>query len=96
MTATPQERRRALLAKSATPALVDALQTLELKLQPGRADEFERMTRAWIIDELERRFPAASDAVNDAFEKSETDFMAGGEYVEVDYVGVLVANIPTK
>jgi hypothetical protein len=48
------------------------------------------MARAWTIDELEERFPAASVAVGDAFEAAET---APGKYVEVDYVAVLLANI---
>ena len=52
------------------------------------------MSRAWIIDELERRFPAASDAVEAAMLEAETAYMAGGEYTEVDYVGVLLAHIP--
>lgn len=89
-------RLTALFAKTATPALVDALRILEAKRTTGRLDEFELMSRAWTIDELERRFPAASEAVEAAFLESELAYMAGGEYTEVDYVAVLLANIPTR
>ena len=98
MNAEQEARLRALFAKTASSALVDSLKILETKRTTSKAklDEFELMARAWTIEELERRFPVASDVVNDAFEKAETAFMAGGEYVEVDYVGVLLANIPTR
>jgi hypothetical protein len=92
--ATHKARLTALFAKAATPALVEALRTLEAKRTTGRLDQFELMSRAWTIDELERRFPAASDAVEAAMLEAETTYMAGGEYTEVDYVGVLLAHIP--
>lgn len=86
----------ALFRKSATPALIDALLILEAKRATSKLDEFELMSRAWTIEELERRFPAASDAVEAAFLDSETALQSGGQYTEVDYVAVLVAHIPTR
>lgn len=93
MNATQQARLKALFAKTTTPALIGALQILEGKREAGKLDQFELMSRAWTIEELETRFPAASHAVEDAFMESETALMAGGSYTEVDYVAVLLANI---
>lgn len=95
MNDTAKARLKALFAKSATSALVDSLQILEAKRTTSKAklDEFELMARAWTIEELERRFPAASQAVEDAFMESEAALMGGGQYAEVDYVGILIANI---
>jgi hypothetical protein len=94
MNATHKARQARLFARAATPAMVEALRTLEAKRTTGRLDQHELMSRAWTIDELERRFPAASDAVEAAMLEAETAYMAGGEYTEVDYVGVLLAHIP--
>ena len=93
MTPTHQARLKALFAKTPTPALISALQILDGKREGHGLDEFELMSRAWTIEELENRFPAASQAVEDAFLESETALMAGGPYAEVDYVAVLLANI---
>lgn len=90
MNAQHKARLAAVLARTGTPALVTALVALEA--QPSSVER--NMARAWTIDELERRFPAASAAVQDAFETAERAEAAGGAYVEVDYVTVLIANIP--
>jgi hypothetical protein len=85
-----QAQRAALFARATTVTLINALKILEAKTVDGKLSQEETMARAWIIDELELRFPKASDAVHDAFEAAET---APGEYVEVDYVAALLANI---
>jgi len=46
------------------------------------------LTRSWVIQVLEERYPAASDAVGDAFDLAE----ANGE--DIDYVATLIAAIP--
>ncbi len=50
--------------------------------------------RAWLIEEVERRYPAAAAAVEAAFEKVEAYYVAAGDenadYPTVDYVGVLL------
>ena len=88
---TIENRRKALFARTSTATLIQSVKILEAVLIAGNASKEEIMARAWTIDELEERFPAASIAVGDAFEAAET---APGEYVEVDYVAVLLANIP--
>lgn len=90
MNATHQAQRKALFARTTSATLVTAVKTLDELLKSGKASQEHIMSRAWTIDELEERFPAASDAVQAAFEAAET---APGEYVEVDYVAVLLANI---
>lgn len=88
-----QARLKDLFAKTPSPALAGALRILEDKREADKLSEFELMSRAWTIEELEKRFPAASQAVEDAFMESETALMAGSSYSEVDYVAVLLANI---
>ncbi len=90
MTSTAQ-KLTALFAKSSTPTLVTSLLTLDA--MPAAPEH--SWARAKTIEELERRFPAASQSVEDAFEKAEARIIAGEEDVpEVDYVAVLVAAIP--
>lgn len=93
MSPAHQARLKALFARTATPALVSALRILEDKREADSLDQFELMSRAWTIEELENRFPAASQAIEDAFLESETAHMAGNPYSEVDYVAILLANI---
>ncbi len=90
MKSTVENRRRALFARTTTATLIQSVKILEALLVTGKASREEIMVRAWTIDELEQRHPAASLAVQEAFEAAET---APGEYVEVDYVAVLIANI---
>lgn len=90
MNATHQERRKALFVRTTTATLIQSVRMLDEVLKAGKASKEEIMARAWTIDELELRFPAAGDAVQAAFDVAET---APGEYVEVDYVAVLLANI---
>lgn len=90
MKETHEARRKALFARTTSATLIQSLRMLEVLIMSGKATPEEHMARAWTIDELEMRFPAASIAVGDAFEAAE---MAPGKYVEVDYVAVLLANI---
>lgn len=57
------------------------------------------LTRAWIIEELENRFPEASAAVEKAFDEMDMAIMSAPEgadpvQFEVDYVAILLASIP--
>lgn len=90
MNATHYARRKELFARTTSATLAESLLMLKALMVSGEATPEHHMARAWTIDELEERFPAASLAVQNAFEAAET---APGEYVEVDYVAVLLANI---
>ena len=95
--ATPRQRLAALMASTSTPSLVISLQTLEAqRKRNGRLPEEESMTRAWIMDEIEKRFPVASKAVEQAFEATEAAWLAGDTTAaEVDYVAVLLQHVPS-
>ena len=86
------DKAHTLTAKQSTPALVLSLRMVESKLNniAAASDEAQalRLTRSWIITELEGRFPGASDAVDAAFDAADET----GE--DVNYVAVLLANIP--
>lgn len=84
MTTTAQ-KLTALFARSSTPALTGALVMLEAA---ASLTAEERWARAQTIKELEARFPAAEAAVTAAFDAAEESG------AEVDYVAVLLANIP--
>ncbi len=82
------------MARTSTTDQVESLRALEEKGHDGRTDE-ERMARVWLIDELEARYPAASEAVGHAFaEADERD--PSDPASEVDYVGVLLAHLPAE
>lgn len=68
MNTTIAARKAALFAKTTTPALIGAL--LILEAQTTLTGE-ERWVRAQTIEELERRFPEASAAVEAAFDADE-------------------------
>lgn len=82
-----EQRRKALFARTPDRTLVDSLRTLAAT-PPAEVTAETRLVHAWTIDEIERRFPAAAEAVGAAFEAAE----ATG--ADVDYVAVLLANIP--
>jgi len=75
--------------------LIGALRLVDAKPAP---DEYERMTRAALIEELENRHPDASAAVEAAFDSAELRAMEAADFghpaEDVDYVAVLLANIP--
>ncbi len=89
MIATTAAKLTALFARSSTRTLVESLRTLDAT--PRTPDH--SWARAKPIAELDRRYPAASTAVEAAFEAAELRTEAG-EDVEVDYVAVLIAAIP--
>lgn len=69
------QRRDALMARTATPTLIHSSVVLEMKdtLLPE-----ERMTRAWIFDELAKR---AGNTVLDREEEFESVYDATGDYL---------------
>lgn len=82
---------RAKTAAQPTATLVTALRTIETA---GAETPEEKLVRAWIIDALEERYPAAGAAVQAAFDAADADMVAGREPAEVDYVAVLLAHLP--
>lgn len=86
-------RRKALFAQTTSATLVESLLILEPLLKSGTATGEQRMARAWTIDELEERFPAAAAAITAAFDAAEVAALFRVPYVEVDYVAILLANI---
>lgn len=89
-TTTATDRAKARVATYPTPQLVTVLTMIDAK--PSSPEN--SLIRHWLIDEVERRFPAASDAVGAAFEAADAQEQATGKTVAVDYVAVLIANIP--
>lgn len=90
-TTNPRARAAALLARTPTATLVTSLRMLAATPHP---DAEHRMVHAWTIEELERRYPAASAAVEAAFDADEVKLAAGIDTPGVDYVAVLLAAIP--
>jgi len=84
-----RDEARALTVAQPTPILVASLRAIA---EPKSTEE--TMVRAWIMDVLEERFPTASAAVENAFEIAQLTMMETGVEPEVDYVAVLLANIP--
>jgi hypothetical protein len=87
---------QALMFAQSTSKLIMSLKIVELMLKTDPQNEDGqawRLTRAWIITELERRFPAASDAVEAAFEAQDAALERGEDVPDVDYVAVLLAHI---
>lgn len=87
------DRKAALFALTATPTLITSLLAVEADKTPfdpknPEPTQERNMVRAWTIEELERRHPAAAQTVEDVFDAAydaET-----GDWTEVDYVKVLV------
>lgn len=92
-TTTPEARAKARIVTYPTRQLVEALAVADT----STSTPTNSMVRHWLIEETERRFPTASDAVGDAFYKAETSELEAGEPApEVNYVAVLIANIPPE
>jgi hypothetical protein len=85
----PKARLAALFARGTTKVLIEFLLTIEAK---PRTQE-TTLVRAWLIEELERRCPAASAAVEKVFEDSVNAVTNGEPEPKVDYVAVLVAAV---
>lgn len=80
----------ALCAKTSTLALLLAGRALEAE-QPSPT---RNLMLARTIEELERRYPDASAAVDKAYAEADREMIETGEYVDVSTVKVLTANIP--
>lgn len=88
---------RALAARKSTEALLLSLSTLVPKVKAAREkasisrnyDECQvlNLMASWVVHELEERYPAAADAVNDAFDA------AGDDDAELDYDALLIAEV---
>lgn len=87
-------RRAALFARTTTDTLITSLRTIVAQQNTDPSRELNK-TRSWIIDELERRYPAADAAVQTAFDQADATQQETGEVVEVDYVAVLIDAIRT-
>lgn len=85
MTTTARKRMTALTANTPTNTLITSLRALEDAATPE-----ERHARSVIIETLEARHPAASQAVEDAFLADELLLMAGVDAPGVDYAQVLI------
>jgi len=79
-------RHKALFGRATSDVLIQSL----LSLDRQTMNQERRIARAWIIEELERRFPAASELVEQAFAAADAKEQATGEPIEVDYAAVLV------
>lgn len=85
----PRAKLADIFAKGTDSVLIESLLTIET--QPRTQER--ALVRAWLIEELEHRHPAASDAVERAFEDSVNAVTDGQPEPEVDYVAVLVAAV---
>lgn len=79
-TTTHAQRLAAIHAKASARVLAGSLRILDAK---AKMTSDENRARHWIIQELERRFPAADAAVEAAFAAAAPD-------EDVDYVKVLL------
>jgi hypothetical protein len=84
------DRKAATFAKATDTVLINSLTILAAM---GSKSAEERQAHAWIIDELERRHPAAAKVVEAAFDAAADEEEKTGEYVHVDYAAVLTAAI---
>lgn len=91
---SPRERAKKFTASQPANVLAASLLKLYDEGKKRNLSAEERLVHAWLIDELEERFPEASDAVERAFDEAEDDDAA--DVAEVDYVAVLLAHIPTN
>lgn len=89
-TLTTDERKARLLASQSTPAL--ALSALMLDTLGPLMTPEERLTRAWVCDELERRHPEVTPALEAWVEALEFDTTGTGP----SYVETLIAALPAS
>lgn len=88
----PLKRRKAMLfATVSDRALIDALPLLDT----APSTEETRMVRAWTIEEIEHRYPEAGAAAAAAFDDADRVLVEEDRVVEVDYVAVLLAALPS-
>lgn len=89
-TPTIEERKQALFARARTPQLIGSLRILGAK---KNLSGDERLTVAWIREELGRRHPHAEQALEEAFDAASAQEERTGQYVHVDYDAVLLGAI---
>lgn len=77
-------------SKATTDSLITVL--LQLGGDPNPAEEI-RLVVAWSRTELETRYPDAGRALEEAFLAADLVMEETGEYVDVDYDGILIAAI---
>lgn len=87
-----QGRLVTVMGGSTNRTLIEALRTLAA-MPEAEVTALHRRTHAWLIEELERRVPAAAEAVGNAYERAEIESDITGQYVDVDYVEVLAGYI---
>lgn len=85
-TAAVENRKTALFARTSTRVLLVSMTALGAVESPS---EEERMTHAWVCDEIERRHPEVSAALETAFDVASAEEERTGEYVDVDYDQVI-------
>lgn len=85
-------RLKDLLAKTGTAALIISLRVLDDEAKTAPTQE-TLLVRAWTIDELERRFPAASAAVEAAYLEDDERIERGEDSIDVDTVAILLPAI---
>lgn len=74
------EKRALVFERASDGALLGALAMLDAK---SSLDEAERMTYAWTVDELERRHPEISGALDAAFSDDAQDRTYGAVLASV-------------
>ena len=95
MTQAQKDRLRAIMRRTPVDALLTSLLAVEASMPPADPEnpgprQVASMVRAWTIEELENRYPVASDAVQAAFDAAGEIELRTGEDVDVNYVDVLV------
>jgi hypothetical protein len=100
-TPTASDQLDARIAAVSNSRLTTTLQILDTAMSaadPAQVSAEQRLVRARLIGEVERRWPAASDAVQAAFDAwdSAMQHLEEGQAppADVDYVAVLLAAIP--
>ncbi len=92
-----QERRKNALMAALTDAdLVRQLRHFDARTKSGKSEEYERLMRSWLIEEVERRFPEADRAIVEAIEAADAADELNGTYTHIDYVGTLIGALPAE
>ncbi|HET8581786.1 MAG TPA: hypothetical protein VFL65_00930 [Jatrophihabitans sp.] len=88
MTTTLAESRKAAFLAALTDAqILDALRHLA---ELPKLDEHERMTSAWLSDEVERRHPELDAAMQRHFEDVDARLVAGEDVPDERYAATLI------
>lgn len=90
--ANVESRKNSLLLQTSTKVLIESLRTICAPPRESRTRE-QSQVRTWIINELERRHPEASEAVATAFEEADKEEQRTGTRVDVNYEETLIKAI---